>query len=181
MALPASLSSATIIGTYVDLSGNPVRGSISFTPQSILKDVTLNVIIIPVVIIKEFDANGSFTITLPCTDDTDVDPQPFIYFLEENFSGGRTFEIAIPLLVANTTLNLADLLPALPSAQAASFVSLAQSTTLDNRRIVADGIRVIVVDAEDYEANAEAYAIAAALAATEVSEFTTRSLLLMGV
>jgi hypothetical protein len=181
MALPASLSTATVIGTYVDLSGNPVRGSISFTPQTILKDVTLNVIVIPVIIVKEFDANGSFTITLPCTDDTDVLPQPFIYTLEENFGGGRTFSIALPLSVANTTLNLADLLPALSTAESASFVTLAQSTTLNARRVTAQGIRTIVVDAEDYEGNAEFYASQASIAAAEVSEFTTRSLLLMGV
>lgn len=181
MALPASLSTATITGTYVDLSGNPVRGSISFTPQSILKDVTLNVIIIPVVIVKQFDANGSFSITLPCTDDTDVAPQPFIYSLEENFGGGRNFSVALPLSVANTTLNLADLLPALSTAESTSFVTLAQSIVLNNRRTTADGIRVIVVDAEDYEENAKIYADLAAISATEVSEFTTRSLLLMGV
>lgn len=181
MALPANLSTATITGTYVDLSGNPVRGSISFTPQTILKDTTLNVIVIPVIIVKEFDANGSFTITLPCTDDTDVAPQPFIYTLEENFGGGRNFSVAIPLSVANTTLNLADLLPALSTAESASFVTLAQSVALNARRVSAAGIRNIVVDAEDYEGNAEIYAAAAAAAATEVAEFTTRSLLLMGV
>jgi hypothetical protein len=181
MALPANLSTATVTGTYVDLSGNPVRGSISFTPQTILKDTTLNVIVIPVIIVKEFDANGSFTVTLPCTDDTDVAPQPFVYTLEENFGGGRNFSIALPLSVANTTLNLADLLPALSTAESASFVSLAQSTALNARRVTAEGIRTIVVDAEDYEGNAQVYANAAAVAAAEVAEFTTRSLLLMGV
>jgi hypothetical protein len=40
MALPTSLSTATITGTYVDLLGNPVRGSLTFEPQTILKEVT---------------------------------------------------------------------------------------------------------------------------------------------
>ena len=112
MALPASLSTCTVVGTYVDLVGNPVRGSINFTPQTILKETTANVIIIPVVIQKTFDATGSFSVVLPVTSDTDVTPQPFIYTIEENFTGGRTIQIALPLSVAGTTQNLADLLPA---------------------------------------------------------------------
>ena len=64
MALPTTLSTCTVVGTYVDLSGNPVRGSINITPQTILKEVTENMIIIPVVIQKTFDATGSFTVLL---------------------------------------------------------------------------------------------------------------------
>jgi hypothetical protein len=101
MALPASLSTCTVTGTYVDLLGNPVRGSIVFEPQTIIKEKTANVIIMPVHINKVLDASGSFSITLPVTSDTDVTPQPFIYTLNENFTGGRTFEVALPLSVAN--------------------------------------------------------------------------------
>jgi hypothetical protein len=43
MALPASLSTVTVAGTYVDLLGNPVRGSITIEPQTILKEKTANV------------------------------------------------------------------------------------------------------------------------------------------
>jgi hypothetical protein len=88
MALPTSLSTCTVIGTYVDLLGNPVSGSINFTPQTILKETTENFIIIPVVIQKSFDASGSFTVTLPVTSDTDVAPQPFIYTVSRKISQG---------------------------------------------------------------------------------------------
>jgi hypothetical protein len=181
MALPANLSTATIIGTYVDLSGNPVRGSISFKPQTIIKDTVLNVIVIPTIIVKTFDANGSFTVTLPCTNDPDVAPQPFVYTLEENFSGGRSFSIALPISIADTTVNLADLLPALPVAEAASYVTVDQYSALTARYSTANGIRVIVVDADEYEENAKLYAQAASIAADEVGHFTTRSMMLMGV
>ena len=40
---------------------------------------------------------------------------------------------------------------------------------------------MIVVDAEDYEANAQVYATAAATAADELASFTVKSLLFMGV
>ena len=181
MALPTSLSTATIVGTYVDLIGNPVRGSLTFAPQTILKETTQNMIIMPVHIVKTLDATGSFTITLPVTSDTDVAPQPFIYDITENFSGGREFHIALPLSVAGTTQNLADLLPAVDSTTAASYVTTDQYQALLARYTDAEGIRVIVVDAEDYEANASAYATATTNAANEIASFTVKSLFLMGV
>ncbi len=181
MALPTSLSTATIVGTYVDLIGNPVRGSLTFAPQTILKETTQNIIIMPVHIVKTLDATGSFSITLPVTSDSDVAPQPFIYDITENFAGGREFQIALPLSVAGTTQNLADLLPAVDSATAASYVTTDQYQALLARYTDAEGIRVIVVDAEDYEANASAYATATTTAATEIASFTVKSLFLMGV
>jgi hypothetical protein len=181
MALPASLSTATITGTYVDLSGNPVRGSISFTPQTIIKELALNVIIIPTIIQETFDANGSFSLTLPCTNDPDVTPEPFVYVLEENFTGGRSFGIALPISIAGTTVNLADLLPALPASDAANYVSIDQYTTLLGRYTTANGIRVIVVDAEDYEGNAQLYAEQTAEATSDVVNASPRAIMMMGV
>ena len=181
MALPASLSTCTVVGTYVDLSGNPVRGSLNITPQTILKETTANVIIIPVVIQKTFDATGSFTVVLPVTSDTDVTPQPFIYTFEENFTGGRTIELALPLSVAGTTQNLADLLPALESAEAASYVSVDQYQALLTRYNNAESIRVLVVDADEEADDADSYATDALNAANTLSAYNTNQLMMMGV
>lgn len=181
MALPASLSTCTVVGTYVDLSGNPVRGSLNITPQTILKETTANVIIIPVVIQKTFDATGSFTVVLPVTSDTDVTPQPFIYTFEENFTGGRTIEVALPLSVAGTTQNLADLLPALESAEAASYVSVDQYQALLTRYNNAESIRVLVVDADEEADDADSYATDALKAANTLSAYNSNQLMMMGV
>jgi hypothetical protein len=181
MALPASLSTVTVAGTYVDLLGNPVRGSITFTPQTILKEKVANVHIMPVTILKTLDATGSFTITLPVTSDGDVLPQPFIYTISENFTSGRTFQIALPLSVAGTTQNLADLLTALSQAEASAYITTDQYQGLLTRYNDASGIREIVVDASTFESNAEAYAIAASNAASAVENFTSNQLMMMGV
>ena len=181
MALPTTLSTCTVVGTYVDLSGNPVRGSINITPQTILKEVTQNVIIMPVVIQKTFDATGSFTVVLPVTSDTDVTPQPFIYTFEENFTGGRTIELALPLSVAGTTQNLADLLPALGSVEAAAYVSVDSYQALLNRYNGAEGIRVIVVDADEKADDAGTYATDASKAASALANYNTNQLMMMGV
>ena len=181
MALPASLSTCTVVGTYVDLSGNPVRGSLNITPQTILKETTANVIIIPVVIQKTFDATGSFTVVLPVTSDTDVTPQPFIYTFEENFTGGRTIELALPLSVAGTTQNLADLLPALDAADAAAFVSVDAYQALLTRYNNAENIRVLVVDADEEADDADTYATDALNAANTLSAYNSNQLMMMGV
>lgn len=181
MALPASLSTCTVVGTYVDLSGNPVRGSLNITPQTILKETTANVIIIPVVIQKTFDATGSFTVVLPVTSDTDVTPQPFIYTFEENFTGGRTIELALPLSVAGTTQNLADLLPALDAADAAAYVSVDAYQALLTRYNNAENIRVLVVDADEKADDADSYATDAQNAAGALENYNTNQLMMMGV
>jgi hypothetical protein len=181
MALPASLSTCTVVGTYVDLSGNPVRGSLNITPQTILKETTANVIIIPVVIQKTFDATGSFTVVLPVTSDTDVTPQPFIYTFEENFTGGRTIELALPLSVAGTTQNLADLLPALDAADAAAYVSVDAYQALLTRYNNAENIRVLVVDADEEADDADSYATDAQTAASALQNYNTNQLMMMGV
>jgi hypothetical protein len=181
MPLPTTLSTCTVVGTYVDLSGNPVRGSINITPQTILKEVTENVIIIPVVIQKTFDPTGSFSVVLPVTSDTDVTPQPFIYTFEENFTGGRTIELALPLSVAGTTQNLADLLPALDAADAAAYVSVDAYQALLTRYNGAENIRVLVVDADEKADDAATYATNASNAAGAIQNYNTNQLMMMGV
>ena len=180
MSLPASLQTVTIVGTYVDLLGNPVAGSVSFAPQTIIKDTDEDIIIMPTTVVKTLDATGSLTTVLPCSNDTDVIPQPFIYTLTENFTGGRTFALFLPLSVAGTTQNLADLLPAIP-ASGSGYVTTDQYVALSVRYVTANGVKTIVIDAEDYEGNAEAYASATALVASQLDEYNAKQFLVMGL
>ena len=181
MALPVSLSTCTVEGTYVDLIGNPVSGSVTFIPQTILKETTLNVILMPTPIVNTLDATGSLSLTLPCTSDTDVTPQPFIYTVVENFTGGRTTQIALPLSVANTTQNLADLLPAVTVAESALYTTLEQYQVLLARYTADELVRLIVVNGEDYVENSATYQTATASAAIELQNFTAHQMMLMGV
>lgn len=180
MALPVSLSTVTVIGTYVDLLGNPVRGSLSIRPQTILKESTEKVAIIPVVIQKNFDATGFFSVELPVTNDPDVSPQPFIYEIEENFSGGRIFNIALPLSVAGTTQNLADLLPAISISQSI-YVSTDQYQGLLTRYNSAEKTRFILVNAASYDDQAALYAEEVAKVAEQLDNYNPTQLMLLGV
>ena len=131
MALTPNLSTVTIAGTYVDIQGNPIAGQVKFTPRAIIKDVTANQVIIPRVISATLDTNGSFSVTIPATDDSDVTPLNFTYGVEEAFTGGRTFDIAVP--AGSGTINLADVAPTVSSSgtEAATYVLLSAYTTLD--------------------------------------------------
>ena len=86
----------------------------------------------------------------------------------------------MPLSVAGTTQNLADLLPAILTSES-GFTTTDQYVALLARYNDAEGTRVIVVDAEDYEANAELFATQAETAATAIANFTSNQLMLMGV
>lgn len=181
MTLPATLAKCTVIGRYVDLLGNPIRGSLVVTPQVILKDKVSNVIIMPVAMVETLDATGAFSVVLPCTNDTDVLPTPFIYKITENFSGGREFTIALPVSVADTTQNMADLLPAVTLTDSAAYVTLDQYQALVSRYTTAEGIRVIVVAAPTYVANALAYRNATLVAANNLGYTNPNALMLMGM
>ena len=89
--------------------------------------------------------------------------------------------MALPLSVAGTTQNLADLLPALGSAEAAAYVSVDAYQALLTRYNGAESIRVLVVDAEDKADDASSHATATANAATALTSYNTNQLMMMGV
>jgi hypothetical protein len=167
MALSPDLSTITLTGTYVDLEGNPIAGRVTFTPQSILKDTDQNQIIINSTISATLNGSGSFSVVLPTTDDTDVAPTPFAYAVEEVFSGGRSFFITIPTGGAST-LDIADLAPAVSTTEAANYVTQSQYNTLFNRHAVAlvnynqiDDIAANVTEAETSATRATSAAVGA--------------------
>lgn len=136
MALTPDLSTITLTGTYVDLKGLPISGSVAFSPQSILKDTDQNQIIINTRIVAILNNSGSFSVVLPVTDDSDVAPTPFAYAVEEIFAGGRSFFITIPAGGASSQ-DIADFAPAVSTTDAANFVTQSQFNILEARRVAA--------------------------------------------
>jgi hypothetical protein len=181
MALPTSLSTVTVVGTYVSLIGNPISGSLTFQPVTILKETNANVIIMPSYVTKTLDANGSFSVTLPCTDDTDVTPEPFVYTVVENFTNGRTFKMALPLSLVGTTVNLADVLPSVTSVDAASYTTTDNYYGLYNRYISTYNTRIVVNDVPLKVDAAASSASAASLSLDKTKYFNPNSLMLMGL
>lgn len=130
MPLTPNLATVTVSGTYVDIQGNAIAGQVKFTPRAILIDPAADQTIIPKTITVTLDVNGGFSVVLPVTDDPDLTPTGFTYRVEESFSGGRSYDITIPS--SPVTLNLADVVPALPNdGSGTNYVLLSQYTSLN--------------------------------------------------
>lgn len=180
MALSPDISTTTLQGTYVDLQGDPISGVVRFTPQSIIKDEDQNQIIINSMLTATLDANGSFEIDLIITNDTDFDPRPIAYYVQEEFIGGRTFYLSLPSGTSDP-VNIADLSEAVPSATAALYVTQEEYNTLLTRYNAALANYDEIFDVEQNIVDAETAATEAAEAATDASQRALSQLLLMGL
>lgn len=106
MALPPDLSTREVVGTYVDYSGNPVNGTITFTSTARLVVDTDDSVVIPSTItgylvdgLLKGNADGTQPLLLPVTDDPDASPSNFTYSVQEQFTGsykGIAFNLAVP-------------------------------------------------------------------------------------
>jgi len=179
MALTVDLETVTLTGTYVDIVGNAVAGSVTFTPQTIIKDTDQNQIIVNNVITEVLDANGSFSVVLPVTDDSDVVPQPFAYLVEEVFSGGRSFVITLP--GGGATVDIADLSPAVSSTVAAGYVTSSQYNVINARLTTANTAYTQVTQIQDNIDSAATSAASAAVAASDAAKGGVSQFLLMGM
>lgn len=166
MPLTPNLTTVTVGGQYVDVAGNAIAGQVKFTPRTILTDTTYNQIVIPKTITVDLDATGTFTVVLPATDDTDVSPTGFTYYVEESFTGGRTYDITVPS--TPSTLNLADVAPAVPtgSTAATTYVLLSTFGALETRVGTIETVTSVIQTASAQVAAAATSASTAAAAAS---------------
>jgi hypothetical protein len=106
MPLPVDYGTGTVTGTFTDTNGDPVVGTISFTPSASRLLGTGAVILGDPVVVPLDDA-GSLTVTLPASDDPNVLPTDFTYRVDETFVGtvGSTYFIEV---LEGTTLDLSD-------------------------------------------------------------------------
>lgn len=96
MALPSNLSTRTVTGNYVSPDGNPIAGQVRFTLPDSLISPAEGKIVVESSKTATLDANGSFSVTIPVTNDTDVSPLNYLYTVTELFPGGRTYTISLP-------------------------------------------------------------------------------------
>ena len=109
MALGANLTTVTITGSYVDFEGTPIEGQIRFSISEVLRNGTDDQMVAPSSVVVPL-SSGSFSVSIPATNDPDVVPNPFVYTVEESFPNGRSYEISIPYTTAGS-LDLADISP----------------------------------------------------------------------
>jgi hypothetical protein len=110
MALGPNLTTVTITGNYVDFEGTPIEGQMRFSIAEVLRNGTDDQMVAPSSVVVPL-SSGSFSVSLPATNDPDVIPNPFVYSVEESFPNGRSYEITIPYTTSGS-LDLADISPA---------------------------------------------------------------------
>lgn len=126
------LNFVTVHGTYKDMTGTAMTGTIVFTPNVVIDDPESDLIIMP----KAFTATltaGAFTISLPATDDPDVTPVGWSYTVTENIGPlGRTgLVIDVPIIYVTTGVSLATLLATTFTGPASNnYVTLPQANSL---------------------------------------------------
>jgi hypothetical protein len=107
-------STITLTGTYKNLVGAAISGTVDFTLNLRAVDATGDVIVIPTVISATLDGSGHFSVALPVTDDPDITPSSGLaYAVKENFTGGSTYSILLPTSLL-PTVDLSSLTPAVP-------------------------------------------------------------------
>lgn len=122
MPLPASLNTVTVTGTYYKADGTYETGTVSFTREVYLRSASDNITILPGTISATL-ISGSFSASLPVTDDDQWVPVDWTYTVNENLStGSRTYTISLPQAGGN--VDLADISPTVNPSVGVSYVAL---------------------------------------------------------
>lgn len=113
MPLPGNITTITLTGNYVDFTGTALAGQVKITMPQVLINAAADRIIIPSTITAVLDSNGSFSLTVPVSNDPDLDVydnanDTFAYTFEESFLGGSTYNITL-LSSLGASVDITDL------------------------------------------------------------------------
>ncbi len=92
-----SLTEITLTGTYETLAGAPAQGRVSFVLSSTLYDTAADVAYPPIQQSVTLDGDGSFSVTLPATNDSTTRPTGLTYVVQESLSGSAPRAYSIEL------------------------------------------------------------------------------------
>jgi hypothetical protein len=114
MPLPGNVSTLVVLGTFLTPEGNPSTGTITFTPSRWLTNSGANVALPNSGVTKTLGTAGNFSVTLPVTDDGDLQPANWYYTVSEVVDGvSQSYALLLPGTAGSGgTVYLADLAPA---------------------------------------------------------------------
>ena len=112
--MPANVTTLVVLGTFLTPEGNPSTGTITFTPSRWLTNSGADVAIPNSSITKTLGTAGDFSVTLPVTDDADLQPANWFYTVSEVVDGvSQSYAVLLPGTAGTGgTVYLADLAPA---------------------------------------------------------------------
>lgn len=127
MALPGDLATVTVTGTFLDPSGMPQRGFVSFAPNTVLSDPADSVVIPPVARTYEL-VGGSFSAVLVGTDATQIDPSGWAYNLVIAVTGTPQYTFAAFLPSADSPIDISEVAPVQLAAEMAAYLPTSGGT-----------------------------------------------------
>jgi hypothetical protein len=111
MPLPTNVSTGTVTGTFVNVAGDPKRGTVTFRPSFTRGlDAGADVVFVPEIVTASLDTQGHFSIQLAATDDPDLAPLNFTYNVEIHI-GGVLIPVFSMSLPSGTTKDMTDVIP----------------------------------------------------------------------
>lgn len=123
MSYPSNVATVTVTATYVNSDGTVPTGTVTFSPNTILQDGTSSQIVVVDPQVVTLNANGSLSIVLMATDDTDLSPSGWAYNIVENIDGAyRNYFVQFP--AAQTPVDLSTKAPLVPVPGLTGYVSL---------------------------------------------------------
>lgn len=140
MGFAPNVTIVTVVGQYVDYLGVPVSGSIKFTLNETLQNPSGDQIVAKSTHSAMLNEFGEFTIVLPATDDSDLEPAPYVYQVEEAFLGGKIYNISVPAAVS--PVDISDLRPT--DSGYPAFVSYASQSAYDALELRVDALEETV-------------------------------------
>jgi hypothetical protein len=114
MALPENTTTLVVVGNYLTPTGQPSTGSVTFVPSRWLTNPGADVAIPNSPVTVTLGTAGEFEVTLPVTDDDDLQPANWFYRVQELVDGvSQSYDILLPASAGtNGTAFLADIAPA---------------------------------------------------------------------
>jgi hypothetical protein len=116
-----------VTGHYVGSDGSAIEGYVVFTPTPArMVDAGALTTIIGRNLTVQLDALGYLKAALPATDDPDITPIDFTYTVKEEFVGGATYGIEVPLLYAGIGLDISEAAHIAPNSGVVAGVTRAE-------------------------------------------------------
>jgi hypothetical protein len=89
VSLPGGLNTITVTGSYTDITGAALAGSVVFTPTSAVTDAAGKAILGATSVVEPLNSLGAFSVVLPCTDNTGLTPVGWGYTVTVNVPGAQ--------------------------------------------------------------------------------------------
>ena len=143
-----------VVGRFAFYDDSPATGNITFTATPILSDGVNNVILFPKPITAVLGGPypwggtaqpGYFGAWVPASNDPDVSPTGWTWHVVENITGGREYDVIIPvnapLVNNNKQINLTAIAPSSgPTASGTVYATDARVAALEARVHTLDGL-----------------------------------------